>query len=113
MEEFWDALVEKAAAGKLTGREKKVYKQLVKAIQFLETNPRHPGLNSHEIPALTKRYGLKVWQSYLANNTPGAGRLFWVYAPKKNDITIIGIEPHPNDKKDSYKKIKLSALSNE
>lgn len=36
-------------------------------------------------------------------------RVFWVYGPNKNEITIIGIEPHPNDKSNSYKKITLSA----
>ena len=39
--------------------------------------------------------------SYLENHKPVAGRIFWVYGPDKNDITIIGIEPHPNDKKDA------------
>ena len=53
---------------------------------------------------------MKVWESYLENNKPAAGRVFWVYAPNQNDITIIGLEPHPNTKKDSYKKITLSAV---
>ena len=58
---------------------------------------------------MSKRYGLKVWQSYLENNKPAAGRIFWVYAPNKMDITVVGIEPHPEDKKKGgYKKIKLS-----
>jgi len=40
---------------------------------------------------------------------PRAGRIFWVYAPNKMDITVVGIEPHPEDKKKGgYKKIKLS-----
>ncbi len=51
-----------------------------------------------------------MWQSYLENNTPSAGRLFWVYGPEKKDITIIGIEPHPDDKKSGYEKIKLSSV---
>ena len=63
----------------------------------------------YEIEALSRRYGKKVWQSYLENNKSGAGRLFWVYGPNKNEITVIGIEPHPEDKKSSgYEKIKLS-----
>jgi hypothetical protein len=53
---------------------------------------------------------MKVWQSYLENNKSAAGRLFWVYGPDKEDITIIGIEPHPEDKKNGYTKIKLSDL---
>ncbi|WP_231364260.1 hypothetical protein [Treponema socranskii] len=50
------------------------------------------------------------WESYLENNKPAAGRIFWVYDPNKSDITIIGLEPHPNDKKDAYRKITLSAM---
>lgn len=45
---------------------------------------------------------MKVWQSYLENNTPSAGRVYWVYYPK-GSITIIGIEPHPNDNKGTIK----------
>lgn len=45
----------------------------------------------------------------MENHKPAAGRIFWVYGPDKNDITIIGIEPHPNDKKDAYQKITLSS----
>ena len=50
------------------------------------------------------------WESYLENNKPADGRIFWVYGPNKSDITIIGLEPHPNDKKDAYRKITLSAM---
>ena len=52
---------------------------------------------------------MKVWESYLENDTPGAGRLFWVYGPDKGDITVIGLEPHPNDKSNAYRKITLSS----
>ncbi len=37
-------------------------------------------------------------------------RIFWVYGPNQQDITIIGLEPHPNDKKDAYDKITLSSM---
>ena len=52
---------------------------------------------------------MKVFESYIENNVSSAKRIFWVYAPYKNDITIIGIEPHPNDKND-YKRIILSEI---
>ena len=26
-------------------------------------------------------------------------RMYWVYGPDQKDITIIGLEPHPEDKK--------------
>ena len=58
--------------------------------------------------------GIKVWESYLENNTPAAGRIFWSYGPQKGDITIVGIEPHPNDaKSNAYKKIILSQMGKE
>lgn len=54
---------------------------------------------------------MKVWQSYIENRKPAAERLYWVYGPEKNDITIIGIEPHPKDnKKSGYDKVKLSEI---
>jgi hypothetical protein len=56
---------------------------------------------------------MKVWESYLENNVPSAGRIFWVYGPEQQAITIIGLEPHPNDSKsNAYKKITLSAIGN-
>ena len=42
---------------------------------------------------------MKVWQSYLENKTSGAMRMYWVYGPDQKDITIIGLEPHSEDKK--------------
>ena len=54
---------------------------------------------------------MKVWQSYLENNTPGAGRIFWVYGPGREEITVIGVEPHSEDKKSAgYQKVMLSDL---
>ena len=47
----------------------------------------------------SRRYGMKVWQSYLENKTSGAMRMYWVYGPDQKDITIIGLEPHSEDKK--------------
>ena len=101
----------------LNKREQKLFKQLIKAILFLESNHFHNGLHSHEIDDLSKKFSkqcssdIKVYQSYLENNTPGAGRLYWVYGPVKGVITIIGSEPHPEDsKKSGYAKVKLSNL---
>lgn len=96
--------------GKASKVEQSLYQKFGKTMKLLSINPRHTGLHTHDIESLTKRYGMKVWESYLENSKPAAGRIFWVYAPKQNDITIIGLEPHPNTKKDSYKKITLSAV---
>jgi len=109
MEYFWIELTTKNKANSLKKDEQRLYKKLGKTLNFLSTNPKYPGLNSHEITSLSKRYGRKVFQSYLENNTPSAGRIYWVYGPDKKDITIIGIEPHPEDKKNGgYDKVKLS-----
>lgn len=36
---------------------------------------------------------------------------FWVYGPEQQQITIIGLEPHPEDKKNgAYDRINLSDL---
>ena len=110
MEKLWNSLSEKFHNGSAKKNETKLYKQLGKAMALLQNDPRHPGLNSHEISSLTARYGMKVFESYLENNTPKAGRIFWVYDPKKKDITIIGLEPHPDDKSNAYKKITLSDM---
>ena len=58
---------------------------------------------------LTQKYGIKIWQSYLENNTPAAGRIFWVYGPEKGKITIVGIEDHPQ--KGRYGDVKLDLPS--
>ena len=108
---MWNDLKYRNDHGEATRNEQTIYRKLGKAMKLLSGNPRHPGLHSHEISVLTKRYGgIKVWESYLENNTPGAGRIFWVYGPEQNDITVIGIEPHPNDKGNAYKKITLSDM---
>lgn len=108
MRDYWLELNSKVSKGIATKDEKKFLKKLTKSLRFLETNPKHNSLNSHEIEILSKRYGRKVWESYLENKTPAAGRIFWVYYPP-GAITIIGIEPHPNDTKHSYETITLSA----
>ena len=113
VKELWDELKGKLSLGKASKEEEKLYKLLGKAMNLIAHNPRHPGLHTHEISALTARYGKKVWESYLENNTPAAGRIFWSYGPKQKDITIIGIEPHPNDSKsNAYKKVTLSQMGN-
>ena len=79
-----------------------IAKQVNKALGFLETNPNHPRLNSHEFTSLRGANGEKVFESYAQNNTPGAYRIFWHYGPdqvagKKRIpvITIVAIAPHP------------------
>jgi hypothetical protein len=110
MQDLWKRLVAESTRGSISKDDAILYKKWGKALHHLAHDPRHPGLASHEIGALSRRYGIKVWQSYLENRTPSAGRIYWVYGPGKDEITIIGLEPHPEDKKSAgYAKVRLSA----
>jgi len=74
---------------------KKRLKAVRKALGYLETNPRHPSLNTHKYTSLRGLKGEEVFEAYAENNTPVAYRIFWHYGPEKNMITIIAITPHP------------------
>ena len=104
---LWNDLNSKIKSNTASKDEIKFHKKLVKTLRLLQNNPRHNGLQTHEIEILSKRYGMKIWQSYLENNKPAAGSIFCIYYPT-GSITIIGLEPHPNDSKHSYEKIVLS-----
>lgn len=111
MEMLWNDLQQKYRSGLAGKDERNLYKKWGKALKLLSEDPAYPSLHSHEIVPLTKRYGIKVWQSYLENKTSGAMRMFWVYGPAQKEITIIGLEPHPEDKKNgAYDRINLSEL---
>lgn len=111
MQEFWNNLQQKYRTGMIKKKEEQLYKKWVKALKILAENPKYPSLQTHEIQPLSKRYGMKVWQSYLENKTSDAMRMYWVYGPNQHDITIIGLEPHPEDKKNgAYDRITLSNL---
>jgi hypothetical protein len=111
MEALWKDLSTRKLQAKLGKDEEKFFKKLVKALGYLQENPRHNSLASHEIDDLTQKYGFKIFQSYLENATPAAGRLFWAYGPDKGDITVLAVEPHPEDqKRGAYQRIKLSTL---
>jgi len=70
-------------------------KAVRKALGYLELNPRHQSLNTHEYKSFKGANGKKVFEAYAENNTPAAYRIFWHYGPDKTDITIIAITPHP------------------
>ncbi len=111
MEAWWADLASRKRRGGLDKDEEKFFKKLIKVLGYLQENPRHNSLQSHEIDALSKKFGLKIFQSHLENKTPAAGRIFWAYGPGKGEITILAIEPHPEDqKRGSYERVKLSGL---
>lgn len=111
MDYYWRDMCIRADTEDLDKAEAKTFKKLLKTFHHLSINPRYPGLCSHEIGPLSKIAGFKIWESYVENCTPAAGRIFWAYGPGKNEISILGFEPHPEDKKKSgFKKVKLSDL---
>lgn len=74
---------------------KKRLKAVRKALAFLESDPRHPNLNTHKFSSLTGPDGQEVFEAYAESKTPAAYRIFWLYGPEKREITIIAITPHP------------------
>jgi mRNA-degrading endonuclease RelE of RelBE toxin-antitoxin system len=73
----------------------KRYKTALKILAYLEANPRHPSLNTHQYHTLKGPNDEKVFEAYVENNTPSAYRIFWHYGPNKNEITILTITKHP------------------
>jgi hypothetical protein len=71
------------------------FKAVCKTLALMETNLRHPSLNTHEFNSLEGPEGEKVFESYAQNHTPDAYRVFWYYGPKKNEVTIVSTIPHP------------------
>jgi hypothetical protein len=110
MAAVWSDLSTRKLQGTLGRDEEKFFRKLVKVLGFLGADPRHRSLQTHGIDVLTDKYGFKVFEAYLENRTPAAGRIFWAYGPDKGDITILGVEPHPDDKHGAYWRIKLSRL---
>lgn len=73
----------------------KRFKAVRKALGYLETNPKHKGLNTHKFSSLVGPNGEEVFEAHAENNTPAAYRIFWYYGPGKNVITAFAITPHP------------------
>lgn len=66
-----------------------------KTLGLMETNLRHPGLQTHEFTSLSGPNGEKVFESYVENRTSGAWRVFWFYGPKPGMIRVLNIAQHP------------------
>lgn len=72
-------------------------KQISKSLGFLQTNPKHPSLNTHEYHSIAHPWDPKgkVFEAYAQYRTPSAYRIFWCYGPQKGQITMIAMTPHP------------------
>jgi len=79
-----------------------VLKQVRKVLGYLETNPRHPSLNTHKYDSLSGPGGEEVFEAYAQNDAPGAYRVFFMYGPDRKEgkkrlpgLTMIAITSHP------------------
>ncbi len=93
---FWtDAAMEQYEKLKANSSLAKRRKAVKKCIEFLASNPRHPGLHTHQYTSLSGPKGEKVFEAYAEQSTPAAYRVFWYYGPERDQVTIIAITPHP------------------
>jgi hypothetical protein len=83
-------------------RQHGLLKQVRKTLSLLETNPRHPSLQTHKFRSLHGPRGEEVFEAYVQNQTPGAYRVFFHYGPDRMEgrrriavVTILSITPHP------------------
>lgn len=72
-----------------------VYKAVTKCLAYMETNLRHPGLQTHKFKSRKAPDGGPVFESYAQNQTPGAWRVFWHYGPGAGVITVLMVAEHP------------------
>ena len=70
MDELWNTLKTKHRDGTISKKDEDLYNKWGNALKKLSSNPMYPSLKSHEITELSRRYGMKVWQSYLENEPP-------------------------------------------
>ncbi len=83
--------------GTKSSKQEGLFKQVHKAISYLENNPRHRSLQTHKYGTVIDPAGKKrdSFEAYCQNDAPGAYRIFWCYGPDKKQITILAIIPHP------------------
>ena len=73
----------------------KRFKAVSKALRFLQENPRHPSLQTHEFYSLEGPNGEKVFEAYAEQDTPAAYRIFFLYGHRKGEIVVVAITSHP------------------
>src|SRR5438132_1250758 len=70
-------------------------KAVQKALGYMETNLKHPGLQTHKHQELSRRWKKDIFEAFAQNQHPGAYRIFWHYGPKNRELTVLAIVPHP------------------
>lgn len=76
------------------GLEKRL-KAVRKTLGLMETDLRHPSLNTHEYKSLKGARGEKIFAAYAESKTPAVYRVFWHYGTRQGEIIVIAITPHP------------------
>lgn len=99
---FWENLKVKVKSKKANKDELVLYKRIRKALRLLANNPGYNSLGTHSIDILSDILKQKVWCSYLNNKTPSAGRIYWVYGPGQNEITVFAMSKHPDETEHGY-----------
>lgn len=94
---FTETAIKELAAIANAPAKKGLCKQIKKSLGYLQTNPKHPSLNTHAYDAIEHPFNAKekVFEAYAQNKTPSAYRIFWCYGPDKQQLTILAITPHP------------------
>jgi hypothetical protein len=82
--------------------QESLLRQVRKTLALLETNPRHPSLQTHKFRSFHGPNGEEVFEAYVQNQTPGAYRVFFHYGPDRIEgkqrvavLTIVAVTPHP------------------
>jgi hypothetical protein len=71
-------------------------KKVRKTLRLLaDQGPRHPSLSSHQYQSIPGPGGAPLWESYVENRTPSAWRIWWIYGPGGEEITVVTLGPHP------------------
>ena len=64
--------------------------QLQKQILFLEQNPRHPSLRTHEVKNAIGNYGGKIFEGYVNKQY----RFTWEYGKQRSEIILRNVDNH-------------------
>ncbi|MBI2069668.1 MAG: hypothetical protein HYT79_03620 [Elusimicrobia bacterium] len=67
-----------------------IYQQLTRRLQLLETNPRHPSLQTHEVKHAAGDYAGKIFEAYINKQY----RFTWEYGPGSGEITLRNTDNH-------------------
>ena len=67
-----------------------VFKQLRIRASFLESNPRHPSLKTHEVKGALGELGGKIFEAYVTDKY----RMTWEYGPSKGEIILRNVDNH-------------------